>query len=118
VPQVLVTANIVSKQLILFTLMMEVICASETSVRTTSKRRNIPEDDILHSHRPEDLKSREKSFRIDCNFGLFCLNQCLGTITGSSPAVPTDSSGRRRLVWIDLIPVGHIRPAAHFTASP
>jgi hypothetical protein len=33
------------------TLMMEAIRSSETSVHTRSRRRHIPEDDILHSHR-------------------------------------------------------------------
>jgi hypothetical protein len=42
---------------VLVTLMMEVICFSETSVLTGASRRNIPEDGILHSHRCEDLKS-------------------------------------------------------------
>jgi hypothetical protein len=36
--------------------MMEAICSSVTSV-TTATRRNILEDDILHSHRRENLKS-------------------------------------------------------------
>jgi hypothetical protein len=39
------------------TLKMEVIRPSETSVHTRSTRRQIPEDDILHSHRRENLKS-------------------------------------------------------------
>jgi hypothetical protein len=34
--------------------MTEAMLSSETSVLT---RRNIPEDDILHSHRRENLKS-------------------------------------------------------------
>jgi hypothetical protein len=37
--------------------MMEALSSSETSVFTTAARRNISEDDILHSHRRENLKS-------------------------------------------------------------
>jgi hypothetical protein len=39
------------------TLKTEAIRSSETSDHTISKRRHIPEDDILHSHRRENLKS-------------------------------------------------------------
>jgi hypothetical protein len=39
------------------TLKMEAISSPETSVYTISTRRQIPEDDILHSHSREDLKS-------------------------------------------------------------
>jgi hypothetical protein len=53
----LLTAYVVANQLALFTLMMEVIRSSETSVLTTVTRRHIREDGLLHSHRRENLKS-------------------------------------------------------------
>jgi hypothetical protein len=37
---------------------MEAIPCSETSVLTRTTRRNIAEDDILHSHRRGNFKSR------------------------------------------------------------
>jgi hypothetical protein len=39
------------------TMKMEAISSSETSVHATSTQPHIPEDDILHSHRCENLKS-------------------------------------------------------------
>jgi hypothetical protein len=36
---------------------MEAILSSETSVNVRYTQRHIPEDDILHSHRCENLKS-------------------------------------------------------------
>jgi hypothetical protein len=53
---ILVTANTVPSSLILSALMMEAIRSYETHLLTRATRRHIPEDDILHSHRRENLE--------------------------------------------------------------
>jgi hypothetical protein len=55
--RLLVTANVVHSSPILVTLMMKALRSSEMSILKRVTRRNIPEDDILHSHRRENLKS-------------------------------------------------------------
>jgi hypothetical protein len=54
-----------------FTLKMEAIRSSETSVHTRSTRRHIPEDGILHSHRRENLKSYNNRYNSNKVHALF-----------------------------------------------
>jgi hypothetical protein len=55
--RLLVSANVISSLPILVTLMMEAIPSSESSVFSRATRRNIPENDILHVHRLQNVKS-------------------------------------------------------------
>jgi hypothetical protein len=53
----LVTANVAPSSPILVTLLMESIYSSETLGLTRATRHHIPENDNLHSHHRENLKS-------------------------------------------------------------
>jgi hypothetical protein len=55
--RLLVIANVLPSLPILATVIIEAICSSETSVLTRRIQCNIPEDDIIHSHSSENLKS-------------------------------------------------------------
>jgi hypothetical protein len=73
VRQLLVTANVAPSSQIPVILMMEALRSSETSVSTRATRRHIPEDDMLYSHRRENLKSHifyDGEYNINCYISL------------------------------------------------
>jgi hypothetical protein len=53
--RLLVIANVVLSSPIIVILMIEALSSSETLVLTRDTRRNISEDDTIHSHRREEL---------------------------------------------------------------
>jgi hypothetical protein len=59
------------------TLKMEAICSSETSVASQqTTRRHIPEDDTLHNHRCESLKSYGTTFQCIAGKVASVINYC------------------------------------------
>jgi hypothetical protein len=74
--RVALVRNDVSEELsasfILVTLMKEALRFSDPSVLTRASRRKIPEDDILHSQRRENLKSYKKNSSLE--FCICCLS--------------------------------------------
>jgi hypothetical protein len=70
VRRLLVTANFVPIPSIVVNLMTEAIRSSETSGLTRVKQCNILEDEILHSHRRENVKSYMISVDIRIMFNL------------------------------------------------
>jgi hypothetical protein len=67
--RLLVTASVFPSSPILIAMMNEGLSSFEKLAFTRGIPRNIPEDAILHSHRPECLKSCKSSFNWTCSTG-------------------------------------------------
>jgi hypothetical protein len=77
---------------------MEAICSSETSVKTQrTTRSHIPEDDILHNHRRENLKSyREISCLLEILNEALSMNKMDETMDQHRIAFPLVNRGEIR----------------------
>jgi hypothetical protein len=120
--RLLVTANVPSSS-ILFTLMMEALSSSETSVLTRATRRNIPEEGILYSHRRENLKSYILHSYLPCLFAEVSLTMVAQAVVLMTyfwrspvqiPATDTNSSNWDFSLIEAKVPMGSTAPSRWF----
>jgi hypothetical protein len=67
-----------------FNLEMEVICSSETSVPIRTTWQHILEDNILQSHRSENLKSYKEYFMIEYPYMTYRLSNIVDLFCSKS----------------------------------